>query len=89
MLVTPTGKIVFFTSSSLNNVNLTVASPAIRAGANLSAYFSTDKAGYPRPATGAWDIGAYQYQRAINTGIMTGGGSAFMIGGGTGVMGGP
>ena len=76
MLVTPTGKIVFFTSSSQNNVNLTAASPAIRAGVNLSAYFSTDKAGYPRPATGAWDIGAYQYQGALPpipiTGVLPG-----------------
>jgi hypothetical protein len=35
-------------------------SPAIGAGANLSAYFSTDYAGNARPASGAWTIGAYQ-----------------------------
>jgi hypothetical protein len=28
-------------------------------GTNLSAYFTTDKNGNPRPATGAWDIGAF------------------------------
>jgi hypothetical protein len=28
-------------------------------GKNLSAYFTTDKDGNPRPSTGAWDAGAY------------------------------
>ena len=36
-------------------------SSAIAAGANFSAFFTTDKAGSTRPATGAWDIGAYVY----------------------------
>jgi len=30
-------------------------------GANLSSDFTTDKDGYARQATGAWDIGAYEY----------------------------
>jgi hypothetical protein len=33
---------------------------ALRKGANLSQYFATDVAGRPRPATGAWSIGAYE-----------------------------
>jgi hypothetical protein len=35
-------------------------SAAIENGLNLSAFFNTDYAGNPRPATGAWTIGAYQ-----------------------------
>jgi hypothetical protein len=46
-------------NSSLNNLHLQTNSPAIGAGANLSAVFSTDKDGILRPASGAWDIGAY------------------------------
>lgn len=38
-----------------------VASPCIGAGADLSAYFTTDRDGNLRPA-GQWDIGAYEYQ---------------------------
>ena len=37
-------------------------SSLIGAGMNLSQYFTTDYAGNPRPATGAWTIGAYEYQ---------------------------
>jgi hypothetical protein len=29
-------------------------------GANLSSFFTTDMSGSARPATGGWDIGAYQ-----------------------------
>ena len=39
----------------------------VGAGANLSAYFTTDKDGNTRPPTGAWDIGPYQYSTALNT----------------------
>jgi hypothetical protein len=35
-------------------------SPAIGAGTNLSAFFTTDYSGNARPATGAWDVGAFQ-----------------------------
>jgi hypothetical protein len=53
-----------------NNPNLNAGyapmtpSAAIGNGANLSAFFTTDMAGNPRPATGAWDIGAFQHQAA-------------------------
>jgi hypothetical protein len=48
-------------SSSLNDLHLLASSPAIQGGPNFSAFFTTDKDGNPRPATGPWDIGAYQY----------------------------
>jgi len=48
-------------NSSANDVHLQATSPARGAGKNLSNYFNTDKDGNPRPATGAWDIGAYEY----------------------------
>jgi len=39
------------------------ASPSVvDAGADLSALFSTDFAGFARPAGGAWDIGAFEYR---------------------------
>jgi hypothetical protein len=41
--------------------HLAVGSPAIGTGVNLSTVFSTDKDGAARPATGAWDLGAYVY----------------------------
>lgn len=34
------------------------------AGANLTTAFTTDKDGNPRPASGAWDIGAYEFSSA-------------------------
>jgi hypothetical protein len=40
---------------------LGAGSPAIGEGENLSAFFTTDADGNTRPASGAWDIGAYQY----------------------------
>lgn len=36
-------------------------SPARGMGENFSAYFTHDKDGNPRPSTGAWDVGAYQF----------------------------
>ncbi len=51
--------------SSLNDLHLLSNSPAIQAGVNLSAFFTTDKDGNPRPATGPWDIGAYQYSAPL------------------------
>jgi hypothetical protein len=51
------------TANPLLNGNGTpqALSPAIAAGANLSAYFATDYAGNARPSTGPWTIGAYEY----------------------------
>ena len=47
---------------------LQAGSPAIGAGVNLTSLgitgLDTDAAGVARPATGAWDIGAYQYNGA-------------------------
>ncbi len=36
-------------------------------GVDLSAYFSTDKDGKPRPQGSAWDIGAYEYGSSTNS----------------------
>jgi hypothetical protein len=43
----------------LDNFRLQTNSPALRAGANMSQMFTTDKDGKIRPATGPWTIGAY------------------------------
>jgi hypothetical protein len=53
----------FLTSDPLltETYRLGAGSPAIGAGENLSAFFSTDADGNARPAEGAWDIGAYQF----------------------------
>jgi hypothetical protein len=50
-----------FVNPSANNYNLTATSPLVGAGTNLSAYFTTDKNGNPRPGSGTWDIGAFEY----------------------------
>ncbi len=39
--------------------HLATGSPAIGAGLNLSAVFTTDRGGAVRPATGTWDLGPY------------------------------
>ena len=55
---------VGYTSGSTTNNDyhlLAAASSLIGQGANESGYFATDKDGNARPATGNWDIGAYQY----------------------------
>ena len=45
-----------------NNLHLLATALALRAmGTNLSSYFTVDKDGNPRPASGAWDIGPYVY----------------------------
>jgi len=53
------------------NYKLQKGSPAIGSGTNLSSLCTgnltalcADKAGVPRPASGAWDAGAYQYSTA-------------------------
>jgi hypothetical protein len=45
---------------------LAAATALIGHGANESGYFTTDKDGHARPATGNWDIGAYQYALITN-----------------------
>lgn len=53
--------------SVTNNPNLSgsyqpqAGSALIGAGTNLSSFFTTDFAGNPRPATGNWTIGAFEY----------------------------
>jgi hypothetical protein len=49
------------TSPADNFHLLRTASSIIQQGTNLGAYFTTDKDGNTRPATGSWDIGPYQY----------------------------
>lgn len=56
----------YYASNTVNpNGTLQAASPAIRGGANLTslgiAGLEIDAAGVARPATGPWDIGAYQH----------------------------
>jgi len=43
----------------LNDYKIPLTSPAVGKGVNLSGYFTTDKVGTTRPATAAWDIGAF------------------------------
>ncbi|MCL5460283.1 hypothetical protein M3M33_16720, partial [Loigolactobacillus coryniformis] len=38
---------------------ISAGSAAIGKGQNFSAYFTDDKDGNTRPASGAWDVGAY------------------------------
>jgi Protein of unknown function (DUF1565) len=42
--------------------HLDASSPAIKAGLNLSSVFTTDKDGLVRPASGTWDLGAWNYR---------------------------
>ncbi len=50
-----------FVNEAAANYHLTSSSPLIGAGTNLSSIFTTDLTGNSRPASGAWDIGAYEY----------------------------
>lgn len=52
-----------YTANSLvNNYHLTSAATSlIGQGTNLSSIFTTDFDGNPRPASGPWDIGAFQF----------------------------
>ena len=43
-----------------SNLSLSVGSPAIGAGTNLSSVFTTDKDNSPRPQSGMWCMGAYE-----------------------------
>ena len=47
--------------------HLQSGSPAIFEGENLSTYFTTDKDNNPRPSTGNWDDGAYDYGTSSTT----------------------
>lgn len=51
-----------YTGASLpsgNDVRIISTGGAMGRGANLSAFFTTDKDGQPRAPSGSWDIGAY------------------------------
>jgi sulfur relay (sulfurtransferase) complex TusBCD TusD component (DsrE family) len=54
------------TSAGLD-AHLRLGSPAINAGVNFSSIFTTDLDGVVRPASGAWDIGPYQFVSLLNT----------------------
>jgi len=47
--------------------HLGAGSPCIQAAVNLSSSFTTDMAGNARPASGAWDLGAYGYGAAVTS----------------------
>ena len=50
-----------FVNETGSDFHLQAGSPLIGAGVNLSNLFTQDRDGNTRPATGAWDIGPYQY----------------------------
>ncbi|PYJ83033.1 MAG: hypothetical protein DME22_16740 [Verrucomicrobia bacterium] len=53
---------LFVNSSSAGfDSHLGAGSPAINSGLNLSSFFTTDKDGAARAASGGWDLGAYRY----------------------------
>ena len=64
------GYFVSYTAGQAGTANFALSSPdptLIQAGTNLSSWATTcpeimyDRAGNPRPVTGAWDIGPYQF----------------------------
>ena len=56
-----------FANLSGGDFHLTRGSVLIAKGANLSTSFQVAKDGKIRPATGPWDIGAYEYTTAPPT----------------------
>jgi Right handed beta helix region len=56
-----------FVNASGGDFHLNSGSPAIGAATNLSGTFTTDYDVTPRPQTGAWDIGAFQYKGTTTT----------------------
>jgi hypothetical protein len=64
VLINGAGHFVLFTpyGGTNNDYHLVSSDTLFRGqGTNLSRYFSTDRDGNLRPASGAWDIGPYQY----------------------------
>jgi Protein of unknown function (DUF1565)/Right handed beta helix region len=51
-------------ASASFDAHLSSGAPGIGAGLNLSSVFTTDESGAARPASGAWDIGAFVYGSA-------------------------
>ena len=77
-IITEAQAATMFRSYSINSTNndwhLAVsATPMIGQGANFYSFFTTDKDGNPRPASGAWDIGPCVYNTSGGGG---GGGSS-------------
>ncbi len=54
-------------SGSGGNLHLQSSSPLVGQGVNLYSIFTTDADGISRPASAAWDIGAYQYATSTPT----------------------
>lgn len=52
----------YFVNEAAHNYNLVTNSAPIKAGANLYSMVQTDFNGNPRPSTGAFDIGAFQFE---------------------------
>jgi len=73
-------KLVNVSSTTSFDGHLQSDSPAIRMGANLSSYFTVDKDGTARAASGPWDLGAYVYGSTSTGGT---GGSTGSTGTGT------
>jgi chitodextrinase len=55
-----------FMDAGTGDFSLSSGSPAINAGANLGSIFSTDRNGILRPQGAGWDIGAYEYNGALD-----------------------
>jgi hypothetical protein len=63
--------VVGFVNTSTYDFHLTVlATLFLGKGVNESSYFTTDKDGNFRPATGAWDVGAYAYTTNSGGGLL-------------------
>jgi hypothetical protein len=54
-------------------VPISISSPGVDTGANMSLYFTTDYANTSRPQGTAWDIGAYEFIPAHIQGISASG----------------
>jgi hypothetical protein len=58
-------ELVNFVSGEDSDYHLSANSPLIGVAQNLSDYYSTDFEGNPLPDSGAWDVGAIQYQGSV------------------------
>jgi hypothetical protein len=58
-------KLIDFVSGKDSDYHLTGDSPLRGAAQNLSEFYSTDFEGNSLPDSGAWDVGAFQYQGSV------------------------